>query len=378
MKVFLVVLIIAGIVGAFVWYRLRPTPIDVTIAGAEIGAVQATVSNTRVGTVKACQRAKMSPAAAGQVASLSAYEGQVVTRDTVLLEIWNEDLKAEARLVESEAKAAQRRAEEVCATAAGARRESARLERLAKRKLVAEETVDNARTQATATTASCAAARAQIDVITARAEVVFQQIEKTLLRAPFDGVVAEVTAKLGEFLTPSPPGIATLPAIDLIDLGCLYVSAPIDEVDAARIQAGLSACVSLDAFTERRCGARVKRVAPYVLDLEKQARTVEIEVEFTDPDQGADLLPGYSADIEILLEEQTGVLRIPSSAVFDGHYVLLRDPHDGTLTKRSVELGIVNWEYSAIRAGLKSGDQVVTSIGREGVHEGALTRIETP
>ena len=72
--------------------------------------MQATVSNTRVGTGKACERAQMPPAAPGQVAALNVVEGEQVQAGGVLLEIWNQDRKAEMRLAEAEASAAHSRA----------------------------------------------------------------------------------------------------------------------------------------------------------------------------------------------------------------------------------------------------------------------------
>ena len=78
-----------------------------------------------------------------------------------------------------------------------------------------------------------------------------------VLRAPFDGVVADISGELGEYATPSPPGILTLPAIDLIDDSCMFVSAPIDEVDAASIKVGQQGRITLDAIkgkTFRRQG----------------------------------------------------------------------------------------------------------------------------
>ena len=70
-----------------------------------------------------------------------------------------------------------------------------------------------------------------------------------MLTAPFDGVVAEVNAELGEYVTPSPPGIPTPPAVDLIDDRCLYVTAPIDEVDAPEIRTGMPAPFSRQEST---------------------------------------------------------------------------------------------------------------------------------
>lgn len=367
----LIVLIVLGVGG---WWLTRPKPVEVLLHTVETGTVRSTVSNTRVGTIEACARAKMSPSTPGQVAILPIREGDKVATGQILMEIWNDDLKAELRYVEAETLAAERRADEACAVAAGALRESNRLTGLARQKLVAQEKLDQARTQTESTHAMCGAARATVATTQARIAVVEQQIEKTRLRAPFNGVVAELNAKLGEFITPSPTGIATLPAVDVIDMSCLYVSAPIDEVDAPAIKPGLSACVSLDAFADRRCGAVVRRVAPYVLEREKQARTVEVEVELQRAEDLINLLPGYSADIEILIDQRDDVLRIPSEAVLNGHDVLVFDAHTNTLTSREFKPGVANWEFTEVVEGIRAGEQVVTSIGRKDVKAGALAR----
>jgi HlyD family secretion protein len=96
--------------------------------------------------------------------------------------------------------------------------------------------------------------------------------------APFAGVVAEVSIEAGEWTTPSPPGLPIPPVIDLIDISSLYVSAPMDEVDSARIRTGQTVRVTVDSHPGRSFPGHVRRVAPYVLDLEAQNRTVEIEV----------------------------------------------------------------------------------------------------
>ena len=126
--------------------------------------------------------------------------------------------------------------------------------------------------------------------------------KRTVLRAPFAGVVARITGEVGEFTTPSPPGIPTPPAVDLIDDSCLYVTAPIDEVDVARVRVGQRASITIDAIPGRRFPGRVRRVAPYVVDFEKQARTVDVEMEFLNPEDVKALLVGYSADAEIILD----------------------------------------------------------------------------
>ena len=134
--------------------------------------------------------------------------------------------------------------------------------------------------------------------------------------------------------------------------------------------------MSLDAFKGKRCGAEVRRVAPFVLEREKQARTVDVEVELKTPEARASLLPGYSADIEILLGEQKNVPRIPTEALMNGHDVLVFEPTTQLLHKRSITTGAANWEFTEVLTGLKAGEQIVTSVGRKGIKDGVLAKLD--
>jgi HlyD family secretion protein len=360
-----------------VWRFTRPEPVMVSLYRVTHGPVASTVANTRVGTVKACRRSNVAPATGGQVARLNVAEGSRVKKDQILLEIWNDDLRAQLALAEAELIAAKARAKEACLLAEGAEREARRQAGLQRRRLVAEETADTAETNARSKRAACEAAQSSIEVSRARVAVAQSTLRRTIIRAPFTGVVAELNAELGEFITPSPTGIATLPPIDLLDLSCRYVSAPIDEVDTAAIRTDMQAFVSLDAFPKQRWRGSVRRIAPYVLEREKQARTVEVEVEITDPLALQDLLPGYSADIEVVIEARDQVLRVPSEAVLEGSRVLVFDETASRLEERVFDAGLSNWEYTEVRAGLAEGERVVVSLGQEGVKAGAYALAAT-
>ncbi len=359
------------------WRASQPEPVTVILAPVERGTVEATAANTRAGTVKACRRSHLSPATGGQVANLPVKEGDRVRTGQLLMVIWNEDLNANLLLAESEVATARAGVKEACLRADVAKREARRMERLAKQKLVSEEQRDRASTDAKARQAACDGMRATLQVRKAQVGAAQAALERTILKAPFAGVIAEVNAELGEFVTPSPPGIPTPPAVDLIDDQCLYITAPIDEVDAPAIRLGMPACVSLDAFPEPICNARVRRIAPYVLDVEKQARTVEIEVEFGNLKDGAGLIPGYSADIEVVLEHRERVLRIPTEAILEGDRVLVYAAENATLEERHFKPGLANWRFTEVLEGLRQGEQIVTSVGREGVEAGALVTPET-
>ena len=345
-------------------------PVKVVVKPVEQGPVQDTVANTRAGTVKACHRAGLSPSIGGQVARLPVKEGDRVKQGQVLMEFWNEDRVAEVSLAGSEVGAARARARQACVLAELAEREAQRLRRLRKSELVSEEAVDKADSDARAQQAACRAAQASVGVGQAKLEVARAVLERTRLTAPFDGIVAEVNGELGEFVTPSPVGVPTPPAVDLVDIGCLYISAPIDEVDAPQIRVGMTANIALDAFSGKSFAGKVRRIAPYVLDVEKQARTVDVEVDFVHAVDMKNMLPGYSADIEVILAQRDNVLRIPTEAILEGNKVLLLDA-DGVLQERQIKSGLSNWAWTEITAGLRAGDEVVVSLDREGVVAGA-------
>jgi HlyD family secretion protein len=374
---FFLFLLAIALLATWVWWANRAKPVEVAVAAVERGTVEKTVANTRAGTVKACRRAKLSPSAGGQIASLPVSEGEAVKRGQLLLELWNKDLTAQLDLTRQEATSAAATARARCIEADQSRREADRLQKLLGRKLVSEEQLDRAVSSADSAGAACEAARANAAVSQARVGVTEATLEKTRLIAPFDGVVAEINGELNEYVTPSPIGIATPPAIDLIANRCFYLTAPIDEVDVAGIGVGQSARVTLDAFGERRFRGSVRRIADYVLDLEKQARTVDVEVEFVDPADIEQLLAGYSADVEIILDVRKDTLRIPTEAVMDGDSVYVLDPVAGLVERRQVRTGTANWDHTEVTEGLEEGELVVTSVDREGLTDGVDARRET-
>ncbi|HWN37518.1 MAG TPA: efflux RND transporter periplasmic adaptor subunit [Gammaproteobacteria bacterium] len=373
-RIALIAALVVAVLAA-VWFASRPKPVAVALVTAERGPVAATVSNTRAGTVDACRRAGLSPALGGQIASLPVKDGDRVEAGDLLLELWNADIKAELTLAERDARASRSRAREACIVADVAKRDAERLTKLRTDRLASEEAADQAEGRAQSTAAACTAAEDATRVAEARVDVTKAQLERSQLRAPFAGVIAEINGELGEFVTPSPVGIPTPPTVDLIDASCLYISAPIDEVDAPRVRAGLPARISLDAFANRTFPGHVRRVAPYVLDQEKQARTVEIEAVFDDPEK-AGLLAGYSADVEVILDERADTLRLPTSVILPDKTVFVYDAAAGTIAQRTVETGISNWEFTEILSGIESGARVVSSIDRDGVVDGAAVMPE--
>lgn len=372
MKKVIIALLVIALAAAGIWYAGRKPPPSVSLHTVARGTVERTVSNTRAGTIEACRRSKLSMPIGGRVDVLNVDEGDRVEAGQVLLSLWNADRKAMTAQAEAQLLAAQHNAERACVEADNAEREARRLETLHKKQLASIEAAEIARTRAQAGRFACQAAQDEEQVARANLQMNQALLEETYLRAPFTGIVAEINGEIGEYVTPSPPGIPTPPAVDLIDYGCLYVTAPIDEVDAGVLGVGLPARISLDAFRGENFGGRLTRIAPYVLDLEKQARTVDIDAVFDDPAVQGRLLVGYSADIDIILDTREDVLRVPTEAVMEDNRVYRFDRATGVLESVEITVGISNWNYTEVLSGLGEGDEIVLSLDEPGLADGVV------
>ena len=367
-------LVILAIVGAAIALRatvFAPEPLEVRVIAVARGRVEQTVTNSRAGTVKARRRSQISPEVGGRVVDIPFREGQRFHRGDVLLRLDPSVPEARIALSRRELQAAEAQRQQACVGAERAVRERNRLRKLAEEGIVSTDALDQAQTAAETAAAACRAARAGVDQAQAAVDLAAREQGLTVIRAPFDGIVADVSVEVGEFTTPSPPGLPIPPVLDVLDPGSIYVSAPMDEVDSARIHPGQRARVTFDSYPGRQFPGHVRRVAPYVLDREEQNRTVEIEVDLDDPGS-ARLLPGTSADVEILLQAKENVLRLPTAALIEGEKILVAE--NGVLAERKLTIGLKNWDWTEVVSGLSPGDQVVTSLDRPEVQAGAKVK----
>jgi HlyD family secretion protein len=182
-------------------------------------------------------------------------------------------------------------------------------------------------------------------------------------------VVLDVSTEVGEWISPSPPGVFIPPVVDLIDPASLYLSAPIDEADVARIRTGLPVRITLDAFRGKSFTGTLSYASSYVETRQEQNRTLEVEAIFKDNPLPANLLPGLSADLEVILDARDDVLRIPTYALLEGSRVMVIK--DERLEEKPVTTGLHNWKYTEITSGLVPSERVVVSLDRPEVKPGA-------
>ncbi|MBU0740712.1 efflux RND transporter periplasmic adaptor subunit [bacterium] len=370
------ILVLVALIAVIVALRLtlfRPEPVPVTVHEVARGRVEDTVVNSKAGTVKSRHRAEMSPGLSGLVAAIPVRKGQSVRKGDVLLRLDDAEHRANLLLAERALDAARAATEEACLAADQAGRDRRRAEDLYGRDLVSDHELETARTNDDIARAACRAARQREKQADAAVAVARATLSKTVMTAPFDGVVLDIEAEVGEWISPSPPGVFIPPVIDVIDPRALYVEAPLDEADVGRVVVGLPVRVTMDAFRDRPFAGTLTYTSSFVETTKEQNRIQTVEAEFTGGDLPANLLPGLSADVEVILDARDDVVRVPSYALLEGGRVLVVVGDE--LVSVDVETGLRNWEFTEIIAGLEPGDRVVVSLDRMEVRAGARVRV---
>jgi HlyD family secretion protein len=373
LKLLLLVAALAGGVVLLCLTVLRPKVVPVTVHRVESGRVEDTVVNSRAGTVQSRRRSEISPGIPGLVVEIPARKGARVKRGEVLLKLYDREYKAQVEQARRSLDAARALADQARLEAENAERERKRTEELARQQVVSDTVIDMDRTRALTTQAGAVAAQARIQEAQASLEVASATLEKTVITAPFDGVVLDVTTEVGEWISPSPPGVPIPPVLDLIDPEALYLSAPIDEADVARLRTQLPVRITLDAFRGRSFKGKLTYISSFVETKQEQNRTLRVEAEFEESQLPPNLLPGLSADIEVILDARENVLRIPTYALLENNRVLA--VQNGRLVERKVMPGLHNWSFTEITSGLSCGESVVLSLDRPDVKAGARVTV---
>lgn len=341
----------------------RPKLVEVEAARVTRGLVEDAVTNSQAGTVRSRLKARVGPDRAGRIVEIPRREGAAVTRGEALIRLDATTATTQLALADKDLTAQQAAVAAARAAAVLARQEFERTDRLMREGSVSQGTMDQAKSRLDSAEAQLDASEAQVERARAAVRLAREELDHLVVTAPFDGVVTQRFVEVGESVIPGQP------SLELQSPDSLYVSAPIDEIDIARLRDGLPARVSLDPFPGVSWAGRVSRVAPYVNDFKEQNRTLEIEVDLAPAPDRPRPLPGTSADVEIILDEHRDVLRVPTFAVIELKKVLLAQ--GGRAVSRDVTTGLRNWEWTEIVTGLAEGDGVITNLDKQGIVAGA-------
>ena len=332
-------------------------PVSIKVIELKPGELRVIVNATTTSTRKSETEVTLSAQRTGKVVKLPVQEGDVVRAGALIarLDLAEESVQTESVLMQSKA------------TFDETGKNLNRVEDLFKKGMVAQQDLDSSRR-------AYEVARSQYQAAAADALV---KKDYSVIRAPFDGVIAKKSAEVGEILMPGKE-IATIVNPDRI-----YVLATIDEVDVGRLKVGQAVAITVDAFSGEKFDGSIRRISPIVSGGKLESRTDDVWVYFNKKDPR--LKPGMSADIEILITTLQNVLSVPSQAVIEREgkkqvYVAigseLKPGAKATAKLRPVEIGITNWSYTEITKGLSAGEFVITTPEATGLMDKAPVILE--
>lgn len=199
-------------------------------------------------------------------------------------------------------------------------------------------------------------ARARLREAQSAAELARRRIELSTVRSPASGVVYQLDAKVGTYVSPG----ALIANVGQVET--LKVLVFVDEPELGRVSKGMPVTITWDALEAKRWTGKIERIPTQVVALGTR-QVGEVECRIDNP--GAILLPGTNVNVIVQIRKQEGVLLVPKEAVRnrDGIGVFILE--NGTLAWRKVEVAGGNITSSIVVSGLKEGD--VVALGPEAV-----------
>jgi RND family efflux transporter MFP subunit len=335
-----------------------------------------------VGTLAAKDQAVVSAEVGGRVARLAADMGDRVREGAPLVFLDAEKLKyrvdeQQATLDQTRARLGARGAElpppeqtpdvlSAAAKHAEAEQQLERARRLSARNLVSKEDLERAETQLQTARAAHQAAiaserqlRAEIAGREAALRGATRELQDAVIRAPFDGVVAERMVSQGQFVA------VQAPVMRLVRLQPLRLMAEIPEKFGPGIHVGQVISLLTDAFPDTPVEGRVTRISPDV-NLKSRAFSIEADV----PNADGALKPGTFARVKVATNQVDRALVVPVSAVQTRYGTsVVFTVRDNTLTGTEVKLGDRLGTRVEILEGLEPGATIVAE-GVDGLSAG--------
>lgn len=361
--------------GAAIWWLRRPKPAEVRtvlIQAASSGGQKILLNAS--GYVTARRAATVSSKVTGKVVEVMVEEGMKVELGQILARLDSSNAEKSLKLSEAQLESARKALDETRANLEQAERELRRATELAASKVASQSELDRAETEAKAIRARLARQLADVAVAERDVNLWQQQLEDTVIRAPFAGIVTSKNAQPGEMISPMSAGGFTRTGIcSIVDMNSLEVQVDVNESYINRVVAGQPVESTLDSYPDWKIPSKVIAIIPTA---DRQKATVKVRVGFEKldprilPDMGVKVAfqgsgEGSSAAASITLPKAS----IRSRDGRDIVWVV----RDGRLERRAVTVGAIRGDEALIAAGLSSGERVVVG-GPDDLAEGARVR----
>ncbi|PTU32576.1 efflux RND transporter periplasmic adaptor subunit [Stenotrophobium rhamnosiphilum] len=314
------------------------------------------------GYIVAQRQATVSSKVTGKVQELLVEEGQTVKEGQVLARLDDSNARAALQLARAQLDAARAGLSQANAQSKDASRQAVRNKELVTKGFVGQSVYDTAQSNADAQAAGVEAAQGNVAVAQRNISVYQQQLDDTVVRAPFAGVITVKNAQQGEMISPlSAGGAGTRTGIGtLVDMDSLEIEVDVNENFIGRVQPGQPVTGKLNAYPEWEIPCKVIAVIP-TADRSKATVKVRIGINNKDPR----ILPDMGVRVSFLndaaskpAEAPKGVW-VPADAVqVSGDTGVLFVIKNEKLERRAVKLGGKSSAGQQVLSGVTAGDSV--------------------
>lgn len=371
----LIVIALAAIAaaGGAIWWFSQPKTLAVrTIVAQETPSGGEKTLLNASGYVTARRAATVSSKITGKVVEVLVEEGMKVEAGAVLARLDSSNVERSLRLAEAQLDSARKALIETQVNLVQAERELRRLSRLANRDAASQVELDRAETEVNALKARLDRQTADVAVSEHEVAVWKQQLEDTVIRAPFAGIVTSKDAQPGEMVSPisAGGGFTRTGICTLVDMSSLEIEVDVSESYINRVEAGQPVEAALDSYPDWHIPAKVIAIIPTA---DRQKATVKVRLGFERLDPR--ILPDMSVKVAFQSAGESGATRrnvtVPKAAVRqdDGRNVVWV-VREGRIERRAVTAGPTNGDEVTIVAGIAGGERVVVE-GPDTLVEGA-------
>jgi RND family efflux transporter MFP subunit len=357
--------------GAWWWFsRERPVAVEIVTVSQRQAGAQASVLNA-TGYVTARRRATVSSKITGKVVQVNIEEGMAVREGQVLARLDDETQRAAVALAEAQAEAARRNVNESEVRLTEARITLERVSRLVKVGYSTVAEVDAARAAVDSLEARIRAAREQVRVAERQIALERTNLDSTIIRAPFPGVVISKDAQPGEMVSPvSAGGGFTRTGIGtIVDMNSLEIEVDVNESYINRVKPDQQVTAVLDAYPDWQIPARVITTIP---SADRQKATVLVRIGFLELDPR--ILPDMGVKVTFLRDDAAAgeaansgagarpVTLVPKAAIkTDGKQAYVFVVASDRADRRAITTGGTDGDRMEVIAGLNAGERVIVS-----------------
>jgi RND family efflux transporter MFP subunit len=361
--------VVLAALAALLWFSLAypgaPTVRTAPARAADQGAGAGSVLDAS-GYVTARRQATVSAKVTGKVTEVLIEEGMRVQEGAVLARLDDTEAKAQLALAQAQLVATRSQVAEIRAQLEQAERDFARQSQLHERQLIAAQALDAARAQRDMLGARLANTEELIKVAQESVAVAQVQLDNTVVRAPFTGVVIAKAAQPGEMISPlSAGGGFTRTGIGtIVDMDSLEIQVDVNEAFINRVAPGQPVEAMLNAYPDWRIPAEVIALVP-TADRSKATVKVRIALKQKDPR----IVPDMGVRVAFLNPQPAGAatpktagVLVPAEAVrAEGAKGVVFVYAADKVERRSVTLGQSVGANRVVLSGLRDGEQVVLS-----------------